>query len=108
MAMTSRGKVLSLWKADEPAQGNRLPVDGDALQSQVVDGPRHFPVASTSPRLPASIPDEILDYYGWVFCQGGFQSLKMTFEGFLSVIAAVSPSSLRRPFDLDDSAFATD
>jgi hypothetical protein len=108
MAMTSRGKVLSLWKADEAAQGNRLPAEGDVKQSQVVAGPRYFPFASTSPRLPASIPDEILDYYGWVFCQGGFQNLKMTFEGFLSVIAAVSPSSLRRPFDIDDSALATE
>ena len=40
------------------------------------------------------IPDEILDYYGWVFCQGGFLNLQMTFEQFLAVVAAVSPSGL--------------
>lgn len=40
------------------------------------------------------IPDEILDYYGWVFCQGGFLNLQMTFEQFLAVVAAVSPTGL--------------
>jgi len=49
---------------------------------------------STLPRLPLAIPDEILDYYGWVFCQGGFLNLQMTFEQFLAVVAAVSPSGL--------------
>ena len=53
-----------------------------------------FPLVSTLPRLPLAIPDEILDYYGWVFCQGGFLNLQMTFEQFLAVVAAVSPSGL--------------
>ena len=57
-------------------------------------GPRQFPIVTTPPRLPVMIPDEILDYYGWVFCQGGFVNLQMTFEQFLTVIAAVSPSGL--------------
>jgi len=56
--------------------------------------PRRFPLVSTLPRLPLVIPDEILDYYGWVFCQGGFLNLQMTFEQFLAVVAAVSPSGL--------------
>ena len=34
-----------------------------------LDGPRRFPMVSSLPRLPLMIPDEILDYYGWVFCQ---------------------------------------
>jgi hypothetical protein len=45
------------------------------------------------------IPDEILDYYGWVFCQGGFLNLQMTFEQFLAVVAAVSPSGLCPEYD---------
>ena len=55
---------------------------------------RRFPVVSTPPRLPVVIADEILDYYGWLFCQGGFSNLNMTFEQFLAVVAAVSPSGL--------------
>jgi len=31
--------------------------------------------------------EEILDYYGRVFCQGGFANLDMTFEEFLAVAA---------------------
>jgi len=45
------------------------------------------------------IPDEILDYYGWVFCQGGFLNLQMTFEQFLAVVAAISPSGLCPEYD---------
>jgi hypothetical protein len=47
-------------------------------------------------RRPLSlvIRDDILDYYGWVFCQGGFGSLHMTFEQFLMVIAELWPSRL--------------
>jgi hypothetical protein len=45
------------------------------------------------------IPDEILDYYGWVFCQGGFLNLQMTFEQFLTVVAAVSPTGLCPEYD---------
>src|SRR6201997_5861725 len=59
-----------------------------------IDEPRRFPLVTTLPRLPVMIPDEILDYYGWVFCQGGFLNLQMTFEQFLAVVAAVSPSGL--------------
>ena len=63
------------------------------------DEPRRFPTVNTLPRLPLSIPDEILDYYGWVFCQGGFLNLQMTFEQFLAVVAAVSPSGLCPEYD---------
>jgi hypothetical protein len=64
-----------------------------------VDEPRRFPIVSSLPRLPLMIPDEILDYYGWVFCQGGFLNLHMTFEQFLAVVAAVSPSGLCPEYD---------
>ncbi|HEY2524411.1 MAG TPA: hypothetical protein VGI29_05090 [Candidatus Binataceae bacterium] len=64
-----------------------------------LDSPRRFPIVSSPPRLPLMIPDEILDYYGWVFCQGGFLNLQMTFEQFLSVVAAVSPTGLCPEYD---------
>jgi hypothetical protein len=67
-----------------------------------LDGPRRFPMVSSLPRLPLMIPDEILDYYGWVFCQGGFLNLQMTFEQFLSVVAAVSPTGLCPEYDESD------
>ena len=71
--------------------------------SKQLDEPRRFPLVTTLPRLPLMIPDEILDYYGWVFCQGGFLNLHMTFEQFLAVVAAVSPSGLCPEYD-DSSA----
>lgn len=55
---------------------------------------RRFPVVSTRPRVPAMIPDEILDYFGWVFCQGGFRNFQITFEQFLAVVATVNPLAL--------------
>ncbi len=64
-----------------------------------LDAPRRFPIVSSLPRLPLMIPDEILDYYGWVFCQGGFLNLQMTFEQFLTVVAAVSPTGLCPEYD---------
>jgi hypothetical protein len=68
----------------------------DAAPGAKVDarGPRRFPVVSTLPRLPVMIPDEILDYYGWVFCQGGFLNMQMTFEQFLAVVATLAPAGL--------------
>jgi hypothetical protein len=58
-------------------------------------GPREFPVASTFRILPVTIRDEILDLYAFVFCQGGFRQLGMTFEQFLLVVAAVKPHDLQ-------------
>jgi hypothetical protein len=75
-------------------------MNGSARQ---LDEPRRFPLVTTLPRLPVMIPDEILDYYGWVFCQGGFLNLNMTFEQFLAVVAAVSPSGLCPEYE-DSSA----
>jgi hypothetical protein len=69
-------------------------VADDYAERRRFEEPRRFPLVSTLPRLPLAIPDEILDYYGWVFCQGGFLNLQMTFEQFLAVVAAVSPSGL--------------
>ena len=60
------------------------------IKTTLAGGPRRFPFASGLPKTPVMIPDEILDYYGWVFCQRGFRSLRMTFEQFLAVVAVVS------------------
>jgi hypothetical protein len=70
---------------------------GNGLQQ--LDAPRGFPFVSSLPRLPLMIPDEILDYFGWVFCQGGFLNLQMTFEQFLMIVAAVSPTALCPEYD---------
>jgi hypothetical protein len=101
MARSSRRKVVPL--RDE-RDGTDSPVtidlrDASAAEAPRADEPRRFPTVSTLPRLPLMIPDEILDYYGWVFCQGGFLNLHMTFEQFLAVVAAVSPSGLCPEYD---------
>jgi transposase len=38
--------------------------------------------------------DEMLEYYAFIFCQGGFRPLDMTFEQFLLVAAAIKPADL--------------
>jgi hypothetical protein len=44
--------------------------------------------------LPVAIRDEVLDLYAFLFCQGGFRHLGMTFEQFLLVIATFKPGDL--------------
>ena len=56
--------------------------------------PRAFPEASTSPTLPMTIRDEMVEFYAFVFCQGGFRQAGVTFEQFLLVAAAVKPADL--------------
>jgi len=106
MAGSSKAKVVSLWERDAVAQPDHRV--SEALRSVQLGGPRQFPVVSTLPRLPVMIPDEILDYYGWVFCQGGFLNLQMTFEQFLTVVAAVSPSGLCPEYEGDPAAELAD
>jgi hypothetical protein len=36
----------------------------------------------------------MLEYYAFIFCQGGFRLLDMTFEQFLLVAAAIKPADL--------------
>jgi hypothetical protein len=96
MAQSSRRKVVPLRDDSVTEEEVRAPF---AVELPRVEEPRRFPTVSTMPRLPLVIPDEILDYYGWVFCQGGFLNLHMTFEHFLAVVAAVSPSGLYPEYD---------
>jgi hypothetical protein len=44
--------------------------------------PHAFPEASAPPTLPATIRDEMVEFYAFVFSQGGFRQLGMTFEQF--------------------------
>ena len=76
-------------------------MDGDVIAGNGLQQP-DAPFVSSLPGLPLMIPDEILDYYGWVFCQGGFLNLQMTFEQFLMVVAAVSPTALCPEYDESD------
>jgi len=92
MARASKGKVVPLWEGSAVREASDQSLD--ILDALATGGPRPFPVVSSLPRLPLMIPDEILDYYGWVFCQGGFLNLQMTFEQFLTVVAAISPAGL--------------
>ena len=65
-----------------------------AVGSVLAHEPHEFPEASTSPALPMTIRDETLEFYAFVFCQGGFRQLGMTFEQFLLVAAAIKPADL--------------
>lgn len=66
------------------------------ISAEKYDGPepREFPIASTAPSLPVAIRDEVLDLYAFLFCQGGFRNLGMTFEQFLLVITTFKPGEL--------------
>jgi len=33
---------------------------------------RKFPTASTRPELPPALADEMLEFYAFIFCQGGY------------------------------------
>jgi hypothetical protein len=95
MARSIKGKVVPLREDHVVGVHHAREVSAALISG----APHPFPLVSTMPRLPAMIPDEILDYYGWVFCQGGFSNLQMTFEQFLAVVAAVSPSGLCPEYD---------
>lgn len=92
-----KGNVVPLREASVVIDGGVRAGGDEGLPH--LDTPRRFPIVSSLPRMPLMIPDEILDYYGWVFCQGGFLNLQMTFEQFLTVVAAVSPTGLCPEYD---------
>ena len=107
MNRVAKGKVIPLREASG-VEADQEP-DESAVWDNINQGePRLFPIVSTLPRLPVMIPDEILDYYGWVFCQGGFLNLQMTFEQFLAVVAAVSPAGLSPEYDASEASFPDD
>jgi hypothetical protein len=55
---------------------------------------RMFPLSSSMPEVPLKIPDQIIDFYAFVFCQGGFRNVGLTFEQFLAVISVVKFTEL--------------
>lgn len=57
---------------------------------------RAFPEARARAALSNNVRDEILEFYAFVFCQGGFRQLGLTFEQFLLVAAAIKPADFRR------------
>jgi hypothetical protein len=44
--------------------------------------------------LPVTIRDEMVEFYAFIFCQGGFRQTGLTFEQFLLVAAAIIPANL--------------
>ena len=107
MARNLKARVVALRETSIVGEGGAAEhrPDGEVVH---LNGQRRFPIVSTTPRLPLMIPDEIIDYYGWVFCQGGFSNLQMTFEQFLSVVAAVSPNGLCPEYDEGESPAMSD
>jgi len=103
MAHSFKSGVVSLRESHAIADPGDAP-DGASNDGRRTGEPRRFPMVSTPPRLPVMIPDEILDYYGWVFCQGGFLNLQMTFEQFLAVVAALGPSGLSPEYEVNSGA----
>jgi hypothetical protein len=62
------------------------------VQSVLAHELHEFPESSTLRVLPLIIRDEMLEFYAFIFCQGGFRQLGMTFEQFLLVAAAIKPA----------------
>ena len=58
--------------------------------------PRAFPEACTPPLRTLIMRDEMLEVYAFVFCQGGFRHLGMTFEQFLLVADAIKAPTTTR------------
>jgi hypothetical protein len=63
---------------------------------------RAFPLAPARPELLPVLTDELLDFYAFTFCQGGFRHLGMTFEQFLVVVAMVLPGRPRPTYEYVD------
>ena len=76
-----------------PAEAARRHNNAMRLAVQHSDA-RVFPLSSSLPELPLRIPDRIIDFYAFVFCQGGFRNLGLTFEQFLAVISVVKLTEL--------------
>jgi hypothetical protein len=90
--MSPRSNLLRTEVFRSGTAGAKLRRIGD----NVFEGPdpRDFPISSSVPSLPGPMRDEMLDLYAFLFCQGGFRHLGMTFEQFLLVVAFVAPGEL--------------
>lgn len=89
------GRVVPLREPPEITKDPRYQTS-KPLKTFMVRSPKPFPVVRTRPELPLAMPEALLDYYGWAFCQKGFANLGMTFEQFLTVVttfSALGPSA---------------
>jgi hypothetical protein len=84
--------LAPLKVVEAPVQPIVAPSSLRLVDAALAHDPRAFPIASTSPALPVTIRDETLEFYAFVFCQGGFRQLGMTFEQLLLVAAAIKPA----------------
>jgi hypothetical protein len=87
LVLSNRG----LRFASRRAIGVTLPARIAPERRVSVREPREFPEASARPTLPVTISDVLVEFYAFVFCQGGFRHLDMTFEQFLLVAAVIKP-----------------
>jgi len=76
---------------NNPVEAKRFRIIGEKFSGPDL---REFPIAQTVPSMPLAIRDEVLDLYAFLFCQGGFRHLGMTFEQFLLVLATFKPADL--------------
>lgn len=82
--------ICASFKAIEPSSRRRIIRIGTVLARE----PRAFPESPTRLTLPTTIRNEMLELYAFIFCQGGFRQLEMTFEQFLLAAAAIKPADL--------------
>ena len=66
-SVQTKGSWFESIKAIDPPPRHHL------VTARVVPArePRAFPEASTSPVLPTTIRDKMVEFYAFVFCQGG-------------------------------------
>lgn len=100
--MVRNSKIVTIRRAEDDGDRGAMGADETRAAASAGTLAHSSPSAPTLPRLPAMIADEILDFYGWLFCQGGFRNLQMTFEQFLTVVATVKPALLHPEGDPDD------
>lgn len=91
--VSERANALQLRAVHKKAPGAQLRTTPGGEERG--NHPREFPFASASPTLPATIREEILDFYAFLFCQRGFRQLGLTFEQFLLVVASLRPDDLQ-------------
>jgi hypothetical protein len=79
--------VTASWRVDSSPSKAQPAV---AIAKQNAGGEvRDFPTASRRERKIPIISDEILEFYAFLFCQGRYGSLGMTFEHFLLVLTSL-------------------
>jgi hypothetical protein len=90
--MSSRPNHLRLQAVEDKSAGTKSLKVGDEIfkAADLLD----FPPSLSVPNLPVAMPDELVDFYAFLFCQRGFRQLGMTFEQFLLVIAAIVPGEM--------------